>query len=494
MPLTLMRQDHIRTEGSSIDDSLTPSDHDSSAVTLEDTVNYLASQLADILGETNWENAPDLSIATMAAKTWLDDKLGLRRLQHATASAPKDITVPSSQNYVVLSAASSEPPSRDAAFGSTTIGAVCAELGVGELGSHQLTEITGLTTLSPKNLCLIWDGSTGDPIESSNRQVYALLQIENGAVDGDPFDDTNNQGQLSFVRPNATYDDLEACPVADIETKVINYAYADREYLVNWSEQDWLQDFSLVDMAAAGVAISMDTAYDGGSVVAVDDTNVEFRLTDDKTFEVSDSSGTAKILQVQALSAGDEVEINGLLDLNGDLDGGSNKATFNSVEIGGAAGRVSSTTNLDLQAAADILFTTSRESGLALDDATAGAISALFGQSFASVSAAIKYAGEHGGVDLTIGVFVASSNYAQDANIPGGAGGLDISSPHSIDMNTPSGVDTIIFFNGQLMYGGNVTTQNDVYAGDTPANGDIKVDHPRGVRTGDILIAIQLTQ
>ena len=49
-----------------------------------------------------------------------------------------------------------------------------------------------------------------------------------------------------------------------------------------------------------------------------------------------------------------------------------------------------------------------------------------------------------------------------------------------------------LFLNGRLLYGGNPTTKNDVYEGDTPANGDIKVDFPKGVKTGDIFISIGL--
>ena len=59
-------------------------------------------------------------------------------------------------------------------------------------------------------------------------------------------------------------------------------------------------------------------------------------------------------------------------------------------------------------------------------------------------------------------------------------------------MNTPSGVDTLIFLNGRLQYGGSTGTNNDVYEGDSPASGDIKFDHPQGVFTGDVIIAVQL--
>lgn len=494
MPLSRIRSDRIWSDGSGINDALTPSDHDSNAVDLGDTIDYMASQLADILGETNWTDTPDLSIASMAAKTWLEDYKALRDFLHLGA----DISVPASQNYVVLSQASSETPSRNIATGGTTSGAVCAELGAGLLDSHQLTEVAGSNALNPENLCIVMDASSGDPITSSNRQVYALLQVEDGATDGAAFDDTNNQGQLSFVRPNATYDDLEACPVADIESTSIIYAYADREALNLWAASDWRRSSVLVDLAAAGVSQTLDIAYNGGSVVTVDDTNVDWQLTDTKHFYVSDSTGTTRILDIHAEAAGDELEVNapgGITINNGDIAGGTNNATWNGVTIGGAAGRVATASgDLDLRGADDISFVTVREtSPLPLDDATAGAISALDGGPHASVAAAIKYAIESG-ITFSLGVTVLASNYGQDVNVPGGCGGLDISAGngHSVDMNTPSGVDTFLFHNGRLQYGGNGTTQNDFYEGDAPASGDIKFDHPGGVKTGDIMIALQL--
>jgi len=493
MGLTRIRQDHIWSENASIDDSLNPPDHDANAVDLKDTLDYMASQLVDILGETNWYDAPDLSVSAMAAKTWLDDKKALRDYLHL-----QDIPVPASQNYVVLSATGSQTPSRPIAIGASTSGSVAAELS-GDVGSHDLAEVAGPNALNPENLCIVFDGSTGDPIKSSGRQVYALLQAENGAADGGAWTDTANQGQLSFVRPNATYDDLEACPVADIESTSINYVYADRETLSLWAASDFRRSSVLLDLAAPGVTITMDIAYDGGSLVNVDDTDVDFRLTDTKHFYVSDVSGAARILDVHAEAAGDEVDINapGGIDVAaGDLTMASSKATINGVEVGGAAGQVATLSgDLILDGADDITFTTVRETTpLPLDDATNGPISGLAGGPFTSISDAIAYAIESG-TSLTIGVTVLASNYARDANIPGGAGGLDISAGngHSIDMNTPSGVDTLLFLNGRLLYGGNDSTNNDAYAGNNPAAGDIKVDFPGGVKSGDVFIAVQFS-
>jgi hypothetical protein len=498
MGLTRIRQDNIWSEGSSINDGVSPPDHDANAIDLADTIDYLASQLKLVTGESAWETAPDLSIATMAAKKWLDDVMAMRDYQHMT-----DVSVPSSQNYVVLTSSGSTVPSRNISLSTSTAGAVCSEL-AGDVGSHALTEEAGNNALNPLNLCVVVDGTTGDPILSSGRVVYALLQVENGATGGGAFDDTNNQGQLSFVRPNATYSDLEAAAVADIESKTINYVYADRELLSNWAAQDWRRSAAQVDVGIGAVSQSLDVSYDGGSTVTVDDTAVDWRLTDTKHFYVSDSAGSTRILDVHAEAAGDEiditaaggVDITGNISLTGNIDAGSGNADFNGVLIGNTVDTVETeNTNLIVKAASgQVQFTTTRETTLDLDDSTAGAISSLFSQSFDSVSAAIKYAGEHGGVDMTLGVFTAGSNYAQGVNIPGGAGGLSIASPHSIDLNTPSGVDTLLFLNGRILFGGNVTTKNDVYVGDTAGDGDIKTDLPGGIHTGDVIIALQLVQ
>lgn len=82
-------QEQIKTRGSLIDDTLTPTSHDANSVDLADTLDYVCSQIADILGESAWETAPDLSIAGIAAKTFLDEKLALREILLLT-----DISVP----------------------------------------------------------------------------------------------------------------------------------------------------------------------------------------------------------------------------------------------------------------------------------------------------------------------------------------------------------------------------------------------------------------
>jgi hypothetical protein len=314
MANTYLRTERVRTPGSGIVDTLNPPDHDASAVDLLDTLGYICSQICDITGEVAWETAPDMSIATIAAKTWLDGKMALRRIDLL-----QDVTVPSSQNWKVLSVAGSEVPSgKVKALGTgATKGLVCALNG--SFGAHSLAEVSGQTALSPKNLCILWDGDTGDEILSGGRKVYALLQYETGATDGAAFTDTTpERAQVSFVRPNATYDDLEACPVADVEGKKVNLSYVERQDLATFVEQDFLADTPRVDLGAAGQQVTLDNAIDNqGATPATQATDIEVRIADTKGWFFDDPSGGRDLLAILPNSAGDEVEMNvDALDIN----------------------------------------------------------------------------------------------------------------------------------------------------------------------------------
>lgn len=609
----------IWTPGSAINDGLTPTDHDGNAVHGLDTVNFMCSQIADILGEAAWETAPDASIATMWAKKWLDDVAGYRlRLILPTV----EITVPSAvyatgsittvakanladgEGFVIddgentatefefdvsgtytpsgseveidVSALTTADDIRDAIItaidgvgitlrvdasngGAATVdltndfagtfaniavtedvtdaGFVVAGMtgGVGDRvtlsdannqtpatvksldggalegsiakvtaswGSFTLDEVAGDNALNPANLIRVTqittDDDSGDPIKSEGRMVYGLLQAETSAGDGTAWTDTTpERAQISFVRVNEAQNDLERCPAGDIAGKTIRISYQDLKILKDWTKSDWLPHSLHVDVAEPAVDHSLDIAYNGGSQVAVDDSNVDWRVTDTKKYQVSDSGGS-EIFLIEALSGGDKITMNvpGTLDLNGDLDGGANKATFNSLAIGDNVGEVTSVgaNDLDLVSAQQVTFTTVRESAIPLDDGTAGAISALFSQSFASVSAAIKYAGEHGGVDLTHTWFVVSGGpYAEGANIANAAG-MDLGTAGAnIDMNG-SAYFIFILLNGVQVIAGNASTNNAVIAGTTPANGDLKFYTGRPIRNGDIIQAMKYAQ
>lgn len=138
-----------------------------------------------------------------------------------------DIFVPLGQNYVVLSAASNEVPTESLSLDPEIAGSIAALL-PSTTHTFSLNSIAGPDALNPKNLVKVRSASTLNPILSSSREVYGLLQAPSIMITGDNFDDLSHQAQLSFVRENAAGTALEPCPLADIGNTLINYQYTAR--------------------------------------------------------------------------------------------------------------------------------------------------------------------------------------------------------------------------------------------------------------------------
>lgn len=482
---------------------------EASAVDFADISDGLISQIKRIIHGSdagNWHDDPENVFTNDATLKDLSDRATLEgKLILTNRLNLNDISVPASQNYVALT--TTGKPDKNIAIAATTKGGVCAQL-AGAIGSHSLDEVAGANPLRPKNLVWVFDGATGDPITSSDRRVYALLQVGSAATDGNAYGDSgNDQGQLSFVRPDASYADLEACPVADIESQSIIYAFAWRESLNDKPEDAFRGDIETAD-PQAGVTVSLDAAYNGGTYMEADGADVDIRLADTVNWIFRKGSGGAILFQVQRNDAGtDAVQVASAVD-SFDVDaadsdfaqGISVDTTDQTINVGKTAVGVIDSASIETRAttgnnevsapSGDVQFQTVREtSALPLDDATAGPISGLSGGPYASVSAAISAALAGGGITLDTNVFVSGSNYGQGVNIP--AATFDLTT-HTLDMNTPANTDTYLFLNGRLLHGGNGTTNNDVYAGTTPANGDIMVDFPKGIKSGDVIISIAL--
>jgi hypothetical protein len=510
MAVTLIRSDQLRTLDSWDDtkDQTALNALEAGAVDMADVWEGVLSQVKRILYGTdsgNWyddvTSAPFETLKQLRSHTFTDEKLvGLWRMNLT------DVTVTASQNWEVLDQ-TNEPPDKNIAISASTKGAISAQL-AGAVGSHSLSAVAGPNAMAPKNLCAVVDGSTGEPIEASTgERIWALLQVGSAATDGNAFATTgNDQGQLSFVIPNSTYTGWIACPVSDIAGKSIVYAFTHRDVISDQNEIAFRGDLIGADPSVGSV--SLDTAYQGGNYITVDGSPVDVRLDDTKIFQVQvGTSGTMLMKVTRDDTGGDSVELNvDDLDVNNvnsaDFAQGIKVDTGDqSIGIGDTGSGIIDSTAITLEAttgnalvkaaSGEVQFTSSRDTDLELDDATSGPISALFGQTFTSVSAAIKYAGEQGGVDLSLKTFTVSSNYGQGVNVPGAI--QDISQ-YPIDMNTVSTVEQFVFLNGRLLFGGNGTTKNDVYAGDTPASGDVKFDFHRGVKNNDVIISIVLSQ
>jgi len=401
-------------------------------------------------------------------------------------------------------------PDKVIAIANTQRGGVVKQL-AGAIGTADLAENSGSNPLRPKNFVNIFDGDTGDPIQDADgRRIYALLQVGSAATDSNAFADAgNDQGQLTFVVATDTYDDLEIADGANIGGVNFAYSFTNRNDLQASPEESFRGDLESAD-PQAGVTISMDAAYNGGSLVDVDATDVDWRLADSLEFIIRKAGGNPLFRVVRDDGGTDLVQVGSDVDLF-DVDAaGSNFAQGMAVDTADqtinigktAVGVIDSITaelrattgNVKLAAAAgEVQFTSSRDANLELDDAVAGAISALAGGPHSSISAAIKYAITVGGVDLTLDQWDSAATYVKGANIP--AVTLDLTA-FSGDWNTIAGVNLFLFLNGRLLRGGNsgVGQENDWYPGTAPAAGDIKSHKNQPILSGDVFLTLAFKQ
>ena len=478
------------------------------AVDMEDTLHGVLSQIKRILygaDSGNWYDdvtSAGHSLKYIREQTFCEEKLILKpRLNLTDLSA-----VPASAQHILLDAAG-ELPADVIAYGGSSQGAVCAQL-AGAVGTAALTEITGSNALHPKNLVFLFDGATGDPITSGDRRVFGLLQVGSLATDGNAFATSgNDQGQISFVRANASYSDLELVPAGDMDGKVLVYAFTKRDDIADMPEELFRGDLVAADPIAG--EISLDRAYDGGSVADVDNTDVNWRLSNTKVWKVSNGTGSAILSVLRNDTTGEVVTIaTDTLDIDN-----ANSADFaqgikvdtgdQDINIGHtSAGQIDSTAldiaatsgNLSLRSVSgELQFTSTRESLLELDDATTGAISALKttyegAGTFASIAEAIDYAIQHG-TEFNIKFHVISGGpITSGTNI---AGAVQDITDYPIDSATPGDVKQLVFYNGRLLRGGDSGgTKHDVYDGTTPASGDLMHDFDKPFQNGDLIISI----
>lgn len=506
MARSLFRQDTQIHKSGTYDDTFSISGAESSATNLEDDLNYLRSALLDLKGGTNWHDAAADTITQLASNTTLSEKKVTYLIQNT-----QDVTVPNGQNYVVLSNQATpvlaEQPTEAIAINAGSEGAVVAQL-AGALGSHSTDAAT-----DNANLCHVRNAATNDPVveAGSGREIYALLQVASTATNGNNFDAGNDQSQLSFVTINPSTEALEAATVSDIEDQVIEYAYRTRTNLNDMPENILDGTFVSAD-AVSAVTVSLDNAYNGGSYVTVDNTNVEWRLTDDKAFEVTDS-GSVNIFSVNAAAGGDSIvmtaptiDVNNTnnVDLNGGLDVDTGATTISvgtgAVTSSGAMSFASSGSTAQLSASGNASVISSGGE-VYLDDSRTAAIplsdvsnTTLFGGA-SSILGAIAAAGAAGGVDLTRGgVTVNAGGIAADTTVTSSNTTQLTDAPNALVAYTNAAQFTdelLIFLNGQLMAPGETSgTNNDVYAAGTAGNGEMAFEF--ALDEGDIIQVIKL--
>jgi hypothetical protein len=400
----------------------------------------------------------------------------------------------------VLSQAGSETPTETAAVDTgTAVGVVVATLAA-DVGHHSLTEVSGPNAISPKSIALVRDAVTGQPLQNGNgKDIFALVQAESGVVDGDSFNDTNHQVQLSFVAENAAGNDLEHVDAVYTGGKVINYAYTRRIDLDSIPETAFLSGV-FIDQSASSTDVTLDRAIDNQVGPATQtDRNIRWQITDTFSLDFEDSTGARNLLSIAPNVAGDAVTVDAdtitftnPTNATTFTNGVSFDTSGTQLNVGVTAGQVDSagaltllsggSSNLTVRAAGEVYLDDSNQTGstwtdtngIKLSDTTAewDNFKTQFGE--VSLLNAI-YQARRGARNK--GVAVATTNIAADTNVTG-AGGTP-----NVDAQLPSynGADFVanvdVYLNGILLRNGaNSGANHDVYPGTTPANGDLKFE------------------
>lgn len=525
MARTFIRQETQVRNSDLYDDAIASSElnFETNPSNIEEDLNNIRSKL-HLLQKNQGGNWWDAQVAPSALEAGV--LRGVDNLNDALHAVEKkrvlrdvhnltDVTVGGSDNFVILGAG--ELPSQTtAAVGAvTTLGTVVAPHG-GTFGTHALDEVAGPDALQPLNLMSIVDGTTRDPILSSGRVVYGLLQGESGVTDGATITDTTTtRVQISFVRHNATGDDLEAVPAVDIQGQTINYCSRERVRLEDLNEADFLKG-AIVDVGAGATTVDRQTAYTNQGVTPVDlvtnaildleGPGLAWQIRDDAEavlFQIIEgSAGGTSSVQIAADTDTFDVDAAANDFLNGiAVDTGAAGTTIN---VGVTANQIDSGGALTMTAAGQLLLDSSTDEIHFDDSYRAGSTWSLPSMSFADSSAewdafevafgevsllnAITQAKNSSNVVKTCANVTA--NLSPDVDVSLSDGNLDAALG---DLSTGDFVgDYDIYVNGALNRSGvDASANNDVYPGtDLNNGGDGQLRFEYRLKSGDVICVL----
>lgn len=485
---------------------------ESGAVSLEDDLNAIRSQLAKIIDNAGnwWDPLTGRGIGT------LDTDLAALEAKGVICQAQvlTDITVGAGLNYHILSVAGTEAPSEVAAILAGTEGAVvplAATSGAG-FASHELVETAGANAINPQNLVHVVDATTGLRLQSGGRDVFALLQVESTGSDGVAFNDTSagNRVKLSFVRINGAGDDLEAVPTGDIAGEVINYSYRLCRTLENLDKNCFLGNGAFVDHAGA-VDVTLDAAIDNqvGAATAGQDIDVQLLAGFDWCFQ--DAAG-ADLFCITEDSAGGNSQVvigadTDVYDNNAQSNDFAQGVTLDSADTpislgatnAGCIETTGATDDLKIRGGQELLFddanqtgsTWAQTDGIKLSDTTAewDDFETKFGE--VSLLNAICQAGASA-VTRSKNCALVTAAIPANTDIGGVGGGTNLDTQLiAMDSGTFSGANNNyeIFINGVLVeQGADLNADCDVYPGTSLANGQLRAEFDLSV--GDKLCVV----
>ncbi len=401
-------------------------------------------------------------------------------------------------DIVILNVAGSEAPTLVSAEALSQNGAVVAQSafnGAG-FGIHELVEIVATSgdATNPKNLCVVRAASDGQPIQSSGRDVFALLQVESTFTDGTAFDDvsTGDRVKLSFVRLTAGFDDIEACPGGDIAGIDVNYSYVRRINFDAIPEDAFLPIGSFIDQAAS-VDVTLDNAIDNQSGIATQTQSIDWDVSDGNVLAFTSNAGATDMLSLAPTGGGDTATLNvDTLDVNltndADFSQGIKADTGGTeVQVGVVAGQIGTTgaDNLTIDAGGELLLNdanfdsegTWAQAGVKVTETAAevAAYETAFGGEVSLFNAVVQ-AFNTASRGKTVAV-VTPATIAADTNVTGAGGGPNIDAQLGDYSSVSFVTDVDIYLNGQLLRSGADSLADfDVYPGTVPADGDLKFE------------------
>jgi len=497
MTRTAVRQEEQVQPSETYDDSIAPSlaNFETNTAHAEDDFNSIRSQLHNFLNVQtgNWyDDLVTPSALDAGTKRGINDlntdlhanerKRILRRRQVVGASIGPIAT---NAQHVVLDAAGELPGNTTIAVGSvTTRGTVAAY--EASFNTATLTEVTGGDALTPKNLCKIADGATGDIIvDGSGREVHGLLQSESNTDGHTASISTPNRLQISFVVHNATNDDLELAVAGTMDGKTIDYSPVERYAFEDIPEHAWLSDTDFIDAGAGSP--TRQTVYNNQGTTPVDlTTNATLDLEGAGLIWTIRDDLEAILFRVIEGSAGgtSEIEFGTDVDL---FDNDAQSSDFahelkvdtagTEIDIGVTAGHIETTgsDNLHLQAAGEMFLddgnqvgsTWAQTDGIKLSETTAewDAFEVEFGE--VSLLNAIVQASGSGVTRCKAVAQVSVADIPANTLIegPNGPGTANISAD-LCDYRSPLSFvsDVDIYINGLLQRNGaDAAANHDVY-------------------------------
>jgi len=511
-------------------DSIAPSEanFETNPVSLLDDLNSLRSQIHTLLDNrgSNWfgDLATPSALETGSQRGVNDLNAALHALEKKRVLRDVcsfvDVTVGAGNNFVILGTGELPTNTTAAVGGVTTLGTVVAAHG-GTFGTHALSEIPGANAISPLNLMQIVDGNTRDDILSDNRKVYGLLQGESGLTDGATITDTTTtRVQISFVRVNATGDDLEAVPFADVENRTINYCTRERVRQQDLNEYDFLTG-AIVDVPGTAL-VTRQAGYGNQGTTPVDVLTSSFLDLEAAGVEWTIRDNLeASLFRIIEGSAGGTSEI----EFGADVDIFDNNASVNDFLNGASfdTGSIATTINVGVtpnQIDAGGVLTVASGGGadltmlgageLYLDDGNrTGSTWATLGLKLSETTLEWSnletiYGGEKSLIQMLIEAKASTTRrivYAVctvDANAD-----VDVSGPSNdnnldTDLGNLSGHDfglsstkLDIYLNGAIQVQDTSTTganDKDVYPGTSLANGQLKFE--KKIKVGDVIYIV----